>query len=120
MASYLETSEKSGRRFFFPGKFKESSLAATTLHHYQPKPRNGPLYYYMMYSIGVIDHRWHQPTSSIHHPSKPRFSAGLCAAATLRALVGASGDASAADTLAGSPPHLVVPPKALYPSTLVA
>lgn len=59
--------------------------------------------------LGVI------PTSRWLGLCLVQFSAGLCAAATLRALVGASGETSAAE----SPPHLVVPPKALYPSTLV-
>ena len=52
---------------------------------------------------------------SISVAERPRCSAGLCAAATLRALVGASdGWAQMA-----APLHLQLPPKALYPSALV-
>lgn len=64
--------------------------------------------------LGVI------PTSRWLGLCLVQCSAGLCAAATLRALVGVSGsgDTGALAQLA-APLHLAVPPKALYPSTLV-
>ena len=55
-------------------------------------------------------------------PTVFRCSAGLCAAATLRALVGVSGsgsDGGGALASLAAPLHLDVPPKALYPSALV-
>lgn len=60
------------------------------------------------------------PTSRWLRLCLVQCSAGLCAAATLRALVGVSGNGeTGALAQLAAPLHLDVPPKALYPSTLV-
>eukprot|EP00435_Cladocopium_sp_Y103_P002392 s1123_g1.t1 len=64
--------------------------------------------------VGVI------PTSRWLGLCLVQCSAGLCAAATLRALVGVSGNGGGAFAQLAAPLHLDVPPKALYPNTLAA